>query len=136
MPISLKAVTSTAPFVLESFSGSLAIASGASGDILTLTPAANKKVRLEVLVADVIQTGISIYRGSVKVVDNKDLQTAGGSTNLNAIIVGASQANFTTAGAGAHVLQVVEGKVNEVIRVVKESGSTSAIIKYSFSTGV
>lgn len=136
MPISLKSVTSPAPFALESFSGQLTIASGATGDILTLTPAANKKVKLDALVALTQQTGISIYRGTTKVVDNKTLITGGTSPIANAFIVGVGVSATTTAGGGATILLSVEGKVNEVIRVVKESGSTDSAINYSFSTGV
>jgi hypothetical protein len=136
MPISLKAANSVSPFVLESFSGQLTIASGSSGDILTLTPAANKRVRLDALIAVTQQTGISIYRGTTKVVDNKVLVTAGISPVANSVIVGVGVSATTTAGGGAAILLSVEGKTGEVIRVAKESGSTTDTINYSFSTGV
>lgn len=136
MPISLKAASSASPFVLESFSGQLTIASGATGDILTLTPAANKKVKLDALIAVTQQSGISIYRGAVKVVDNKNLLTSGTAPIANSFVVGVGVATGTSGGGGAAILQSVEGRINEVIRVVKESGSTTADINYSFSTGV
>lgn len=136
MPISLKAVTSASPFVLESFSGQLTIASGASGDILTLSPAANKKVKLDALLPLTQQTGISIYRGTTKVVDNKTLVPSGVSPVASGFIIGVGVSSTTTAGGGATILLSVEGRVNEVIRVVKESGSTTDTINYSFSTGV
>lgn len=136
MPISLKAANSVSPFVLESFSGQLTIASGLSGDILTLTPAANKRVRLDALVAVTQQTGISIYRGTTKVVDNKVLVTTGISPVAGAFVLGVGISATTTAGGGATIILSVEGKTGEVIRVVKESGSTTDTINYSFSTGV
>jgi hypothetical protein len=136
MPISLKAANSVSPFVLESFSGQLTIASGSSGDILTLTPAANKRVRLDALVAVTQQTGISIYRGTTKVVDNKTLLTAGTGPVAGAFVLGVGVSTTTTAGGGATIILSVEGKTGEAIRVVKESGSTTDTINYSFSTGV
>jgi hypothetical protein len=136
MPISLKAVNSSAPFLLESFSGQLTIATGATGDILTLTPASNKKVKLDALIAVTQQSGISVYRGAVKVVDNKSLLTGGTSPVANSFVLGGGMSSGTTGGGGATILLSVEGKINEVIRVVKESGSTTADIHYSFSTGI
>lgn len=122
-------------FKLNEFTGTLQAAAGASGDIITITPAAGKKVKLTGLAAAVIENGISVYRGTKKVVNNKSLQAAANLVNVGGFIIGNGMSSGTFAGGGTHVLVDVQGEVNEVIRVVKESGSTGSIIYYSFADG-
>lgn len=122
-------------FKLNEFTGTLQAAAGASGDILTITPAAGKKVKLMGLASAGVESGISVYRGTTKVINGKTLQNAAQNVAVGGFIIGHGMASGSSAGGGTQVLSEVQGEVNEVIRVVKETGSTANITYYSFADG-
>lgn len=115
-------------FKLKEFSGRQQIAAGASGDILTITPAAGKKVKLTGLASLTTESGISVYRGATKVINNKSLRNSS-SEALNSFVIGYG------LNAGTQTLDEIQGEINESIRVVKETGVTGDAVNFSFAEG-
>lgn len=133
--VALSKVLSRGVFEPSFFSGSLQVAIGASGNVITITPPAGMRARLTGLAAANVENDISVIKGSTKVVDNKILSNIGNNSQLGLFMVGDGMASGGTGGTGTQILSSVTGEIDEVITVVKEAGVTDNIVRYSFAYG-
>lgn len=117
-------------FVPTFVSGSLSIASGSSGDILTITPPAGKRARLMALmIVSGQESGITVSVGGNEVIDSKTLTTAVGNGRFQ---IGVSSDGDDTSVVSCPYLEAQDG---ESIVVTKDSGSTGSVIFYSYMYG-
>lgn len=117
-------------FVTKFVSASQVVASGASGDLITLTPPAGQKVKLTSLVAFGVEALISITVNAVNVVTTKSLNS-GDSVVVDQFSVGAAN---NTGGEIADQ-EAISGGTDEVIIVKKDSGTTGVNINFSYQFG-
>ena len=113
-------------------SGVLTIASGSTGTLVTLTPPAGQKVRLEALQAVNSTTNagnITVVVGADTVVTAKQLDGNVGAGNFTIGI------QSTQNGGNPSAIQSLTGSTDEVI-VISVAGSTLATIYYNYSFGV
>ena len=113
-------------------SGALQISLGVSGNIAVLTPPSGEVVRLTGLQAQSVEAGISITAGSKTVVASLDLGTA--TTDVGEFIIGYP----TNAGYGSSdkgFIPYIEGGIDEVITIIKDTGNTLANMRYSYQFG-
>ena len=111
-------------FTTSSFSLAQTISPGASGDILSITAPAGKKVRLDSFSPDAGQAGevgITINVDGVDIVTN---QTCGATSSF---VIGKHLDSARWAG--------VDDVVGNQITVTKVLGSTASILRYSYSFG-
>lgn len=115
-------------------SGQISLSSGASGDIITITPPSGKAVNLTGLATSVntAESGVSLTVGGVTIVNGLDL--AGGTTGVGEFQVAqTSNAGTTTSSVGS--TQDILGAIDEVIIVKKDTGNTTQTILYSYEYG-
>ncbi len=112
------------------FSGSLQIAAGVTGAILTLTAPAGKKVRLMALCASAAEANISVSAQGSAVVANLTLSIGSGSQAGNFCVAN----NMSIGGApSSNGIPYIES--NETIVVSKSGGNTANTIWYSYAYG-
>lgn len=118
--------------ILSDFTGAQTVASGASGDVLTITPPSGKSAVLAGLAADTLQeTGVTITVGTRTFVSSKTL-TSGIADSSGEFNIGSLSVTATSQNPGN--IQMLIGRPDEVIRVTKDTGSTANIINYSSAT--
>jgi hypothetical protein len=118
------------------FSGTVVLASGASGDLITLTPPAGKRVIIKTLFpADYVESDITI-QGSIsgEIVSGKTLN-ANAAQAAGTFFIGQSTYSGTTEINNAGGIIELAGEVDEVITVKKNTGATGAAIHYSYAYG-
>ena len=116
-------------FIAEDISGTLILAGGVSGDIISLTPPAGKRVRLDMLNAASDQAGITITTTTDTVIDSLTLTTKASDMSSGDFMVG----EFNSGGY--NVPYILTKNSNDTIIVSKDAGSTSGVIYYSYSYG-
>lgn len=116
-------------FIPSTISAVASVASGASGDIITITPPAGKRAALTVLSLDGVgvESGITISVNGSPVVSGATLGGDGTDVFSNGWIkIGyMPNANFN----------MVLGSTDHVITVTKDTGTTSAVIFYAYAYG-
>lgn len=122
-------------FQAEAFVHSQTIASGQTGDLITIGTA-GKRTRLTYLLADTgvePQTGISVtVDGSIVIpIGDLDEENPTSTSSGNIGIYQGRSAGGADSISG--VLQVIEG---EFITITKDTGNTTYAILYSYLTGV
>ena len=113
-------------------SGWQTVASGVTGDLITLTPPTGQKVKLVSLIPATMvtaQSGISISVNGVDVITTKILGS--NATVVNSFVIGFSDADGTAPGRHPHVI----GDIDEEIKVVKNAGTTSSLLQYAYEFG-
>lgn len=133
MPISLKQTTGGGLFRLRNRAGG-SIASGVTGNILTLTAPAGQVARLTFLFAvgatedgmSIIADGNTVLSGTLGV----NLSTINGSFAVGETVLLSTSAPF---GDGS---RIVKNVVGENIIINKAAGNTSQIINYIVEYGV
>lgn len=112
------------------FSGSLQVAAGVTGAIITLTAPAGKKVRLVALCAGAAEPNISVTAQGSAVVSNLTLSIGSGSQAGHFSVAN----NMSIGGApSSNGLQYIES--NTTIVVSKSGGNTANPIWYSYAYG-
>ena len=121
----------TSGFVSRESSGEKVVSTGASGDIIVLTPPAGQRVKLTKLICTTgPETGITITVGLTTVVNSLDLEdNTATSFAANEFIVG------TSSGSAISPIPEILGKTNEVVTITKDTGSTSSNINYAYEYG-
>lgn len=117
--------------VTSFFSATVILAAGASGNLITITPPAGKRVILNALMADgTINSGITIS-GSLQgnIVTSKTLNST--AQAVNTFCVGQSS-NTSTAINNAGWIPSIVGDIDEVLTVKKDTGATLSAINYSY----
>lgn len=107
-------------------SGTLTIAAGASGTILTITPTSSlRRVRLTFLgMATSPEPGVTVRVAGNDVVDSKTLAAAA-ATQVN-------DGQFAVGIAEQGATLFIQGALGETIEVVKDSGSTGNALLYGY----
>ena len=117
-------------FIAESISGQVVISSGATGTIATITPAAGKRISLDLLTVSTTTTLTSLTTlvvGSKTVITGKLLfNNAGGTTGV---------ANILNIGGQSPSHPPIRGEIDEVFTLTTNV-STSGTIFYAYSEGV
>lgn len=115
------------------YSGTLQVASASSGNLVIITPPSGERVILNSLLFGSNETGITV-NGSLTgdVISSLDYSsnTQGSGTFAIAPFVSTSSA-INNAG----VTGPLTFEINEVVTVIKDSGSTGSIMYYSYSYG-
>ena len=120
-------LTSEQGFIPKFSSTIQTISSGVTGTLVTLTPPAGQKVRLDHVAASAgTVSGITITRGVDTVVSVKTLVTATATILVND--------QFAIGGVTTAVLPI-PSKKDEIIVISKDAGNTAQDIKYSYSFG-
>ena len=122
-------------FVPRFSSGAQNIVTSSSGTLVLLTPPAGQKVRLNALMSatTTVQSGITVKVGTVEVIDSKGLADFFAGTTNNFMI--GEFTNTSTASGARGIIPPLVGKVDEAIEVIKDSGSTTSAIGYSYQFG-
>jgi len=118
-------------------SGIVILSSGASGDIVTLTPPSGEAVKLLNLSTDSAskETVISVRISGVDAVTSKTL--VGADSGLaNEFFIGSGLNSNTSADEQAAQVPPIQGGIDEVITIVKDTGSTGTTIHYGYQFGV
>tara|TARA_R110002096_G_scaffold757_1_gene4294 strand:+ start:797 stop:1192 length:396 start_codon:yes stop_codon:yes gene_type:complete len=120
-----------ADFTATFISGATQVLAGVSGNIITLTPPAGERVRLDQLFSGgggTTETGISITVGGVNVVTSLIL----GSENANVTgLFNVGQGGIKSHGTVSSIL----GAVNQVIVIIKDTGVTANTVSYGYEFG-
>ncbi len=119
-------------FVTTFDSGVLAVAAGASGDIVTITPPSGQRASLTAVGSSGAESGVTITVNAAEVVDSKtirnDAPSAANHYTLNS--------DFTSTGTGRPLNTVpIIGGTDEVIKIIKDAATTSAILYYQYQFG-
>lgn len=119
--------------VEEFISGKLSLASGASGDILTISPASNQIVQLTGLVCSAggAESGITVTVGGREIITSLILDTNNESQVGEFSVRGLASASTGNDFTGT--VQTINGAAGEDIVVSKDTGSTSSTISYSYN---
>lgn len=114
------------------FSGTLTIGSGSSGNILTITPPAGKKVRLTGLASNTstTETGISVTTSQGTVVSALTLSHSSGSVNGQFCVASNLSVGGTPSTNGIPYIDSIT-----TIVINKNTGSTVNNIFYSYAYG-
>ena len=122
-------------FVADETSGMLLLSSGASGDIITLTPPSGKRVRLESLYSTGDEAIITVTVGAATVVNSLTLTTNAAPTLASGeFTVGNTGSSGGNGGASTNQYLLTKNS-NDTIVITKDTGSTGTIIYYSYSYG-
>lgn len=123
-------------FIPTFTSGTTILNSGASGNIITLTPPAGERVRLTALstLGAVQEADITVQVAGVDAVTSKELGGSNLSVANRFIISNVGDPDIGTADL-AGVFPPITGKTDVVITVVKDSGSTIQALNYGFQFG-
>lgn len=115
-------------------SGTLQVASGASGTFITITPPSGERVRLEQMTSFNSSTDISVAVGGLTIISAKTLVS--GDPNIGVFSVGhvATNANDSLQVSG-NTPPIVSG-VDENITVTKNASTTEGDVRYNYSFGV
>ena len=120
-------------FITKSYSGHLTVAIGNSGDLITLTPPSGQKVRLVNLSTQSgIENGVTVTIGGSTVVNSLTLEDS--NTGAGDFAVGINGTS-NTAGSGGLILEIT-GDEDEVLKIIKDSGTNTSIIVYSYAYGI
>jgi len=119
---------------VETISGINIVASGASGALFTITPASGKSVRLTCLTqtnSTGREVGLSLTVGTKNIFSGANLvgsSVTTGNLAVNDISIGTS----TVSGS---ISQSIQGKPDEAITLVKDSGPTIYNVIYAYEVG-
>ena len=119
-------------FSTRFISGFQIISSGVTGDLVTITPSAGRKVKLSTLQTNnttTLQAGISISIGGTDIITEKIL---GGGNSADEFIIGV-QATDSVLTPGRHLS--IQGNTDEVVKIVKNAGNTGVDIYYAYEFG-
>jgi hypothetical protein len=124
-------------FIAEEVSGQLSLASGASGDIITLTPPSGKRVRLDMLNSNTGESGLTVTVSGNVVINSLNLAGSAAALSTGDFRVGLTGAPGTSEPRGndSSVLNLVTSNSNDTIVIAKDTGSTTSTITYSYSYG-
>ena len=124
-------VESGSGFECKFSSGHLVLASGASGALITLTPPAGQRAKLVRLAAVAgPETGITINIGATEVINSLNLED-------NGFIPAASgSGTFKIGTDSGDSSQYLMGKPDEVIEIIKDTGSTGTQLIYAYEFGI
>lgn len=119
-------------FIPRETSGNQSIAASTSGDLATLTPPSGQRVRLNGLIAATAtnETGITVLVGSTEVINSKAITNSADNATNSLFIL-----NGSPTSVQANCVPPLLGKVDEVIKIQKDTGSTANILFYSFQFG-
>lgn len=106
-------------------SSGISIPTGSSGTLISLTPPSGQRVRLSILwtSASNLESGITVTVGGNVVVSGGTLDDDNAGANGNAFTVGPRTSNGRPPMLGA---------IDEVIEVIKDSGTTGTSIEYAY----
>jgi hypothetical protein len=120
-------------FVTKQLGTNLQVASGSSGTLISIPqPPAGQRVKFEFLFAAGVgaqQSGITVNSGATVLISGGQLDDTEGTQGNNRFSIGARAG--ATADRGP-----VFSELDETFTVVKDSGSTTADIYYSYSYGI
>jgi len=117
-------------FITKFVSGVITLASGASGDVVTLTPPANQKVKLTGLVSATTEPGVTVTLGGSDVVTSLQLVSSDSQST------GDFSINATKSGVGQlSSIEAITGDEDEQLVIKKDTGSTVANITYTYQFG-
>ena len=122
-------------FAVLSASGGV-IASGVTGDILTVTPPAGQRVKLTHLstAAGFEQAGISILFGVTTVLSEKLISGPQPNAQVNRYSIGEYQPYAAGNPPNGNHLYIT-GKTDEVLTITKNAGNTARTIYYAYEFG-
>ena len=133
MTIKLSSKGGGGEFVSSFASGRQLVSSGATGNIIVLTPPAGKRVRVNGMQAQAIESGITITVGARTVVSSLNLDI-NETTLADSFLIGQPVAT-PYAGGDKGSIPYLLGLPDEVVTVTKDAGSTSANIYYGYEFG-
>lgn len=116
-------------FVTRFVSGIQVITSGASGDILTLTPPSGQKVMVTDFVATALETGLTVT------IDGSDIITGQSTRGFSSTNVGEFGVGLTQSSGSVGGQVPITGGTDEVIVFKKDAGSTGVNINYQYQFG-
>ena len=122
-------------FITRSVSGG-SVSSGSSGDIITLTPPADQRIRLTHLstVSGVQENNISIFVGADDVTGVVSIK-GDAPTYTGQISIGSYQPYAAGNPPSANHRQLTFGK-NEVVVIRKNTGTTTNTVYYGYEAGL
>jgi hypothetical protein len=121
-------------FIADDIGGTFILPSGASGDIITLTPPAGKRVRLDMLNSTNDEAGITITTTTDTVINSLTLASKVQAMAAGEFMIGESWASAGVSG-GSSAPYILTKNSNDTIVISKDAGSTSQSIYYSYSYG-
>lgn len=116
-------------FTTKFISGSLSVSSGASGDVITLTPPLGQRVRITGLTSSSSETNVSITAAGVQIISSVLLSASTTSTGI--FSVGA----IRTQSDSCSDIPFLDFGVDEEVKFIKNSGNTTSVIYYSYQFG-
>ena len=119
-------------FLVKFISGSLSIAPGPSGDLVTITPPSGRRVSLDFLYmsGSLSEANIEVEVGGESVVSG-DLDDGNATAQTNKFAIGPR----VTSSNGVQKDPLI-GRVDEVVIIRKTTGTLSATMFYSYRFGV
>jgi hypothetical protein len=124
-------------FNFSFFSEELLMASGASGDVITITPPAGKKAALLILAAnDTPESDVQILLGSDVVFSGSlGSRTGEGLATFKVGLASGLTAGTSTVTVLGVVDKIINNAAGQSIIVRKSSGATTQAIRYAFGYG-
>lgn len=126
--ISADSLLTTGEFKATTCTGTLTIAGGASGTLLSVSSSGGRRIRLTMLNTIGNESGITITADGVSVVNGLTLNPAPTSDGRFSI-------GFAGSGSGIFIGNIRHIEAFNTITITKASGNTSAAIFYALEQG-
>ena len=138
MTIKLSTKAGGGEFKPSFFSGSLTLAAGASGTVISLTPPPGKKVRLSLLTASNTgnENGMTVNVDGVSVISSLILTDSRGTSVAGYFYIGGlgAMGGSGTLSNGFGILNLTS-EADGSIQIIKDSGSTVQTLVYAYQYG-